>query len=282
MIFSVDTTGPTTISNLELVTTIAADLGLVGVYTLKLKVYFENLPNLVVEEREFDIEIIDPCLTETFIIDENDSELEPSPTVTLLQFIEYATRQIQWVDTIVSKLLVPAMDPCGAHTLEIWQIASGSAEITLDTSVFTISGLELPTTTLDVQTDDFGKVGLYTLRLVVYYDAYPDKQFSKDFLIDIQDYCVPSLVTKTSQFDPVSLAYTIGDPADQISTFASSWTTEPPTCNLIYKLTVVSTLVPDDPLLIVLKEDAPMSVTVVTSDVFFGGGSTGTRNAGTY
>ena len=134
-----------------------------------------------------------------------------------------------------------------------------------------------------MQTDDSNKSKVYDkLRLVVYYTNSADKPFSKDFTVDIRDYCEPTLLTQTSNFYVTAITYTIGDPNDQVSNFASDWTTVPETCNLTYKFTFVSALVPSDPNLIVLKEDAPISVTVQTNDVFVGGGSSGTRNAGSY
>ena len=46
---------------------------------------------------------------------------------------------------------------------------------------------------------------------------------------------------------------------------------------------MISLPVPEDPALIVIQDiSAPMSVTVGTNDVHFGGGSSGTANAGSY
>ena len=149
-----------------------------------------------------DIEVTDPCQTATLLI--NNEVFKTKTDLTLLQFVEYASRQVSWTDNIVSSSISDTNNPCGPYIHELWDIGTGS-QVVLDSNVFTQSDLSLPTKTLDVQTDDFSKVALYDLRLVVYYTNSPDKQFSKEFLIDIQDYCVPTLVTKTSQFDPISV-----------------------------------------------------------------------------
>ena len=66
-------TSDATKATLSLVTDLKMDLGsLARTYTLKLKVHYKDFPAAQVEEREFFVEIVDPCLTATFAIDEND------------------------------------------------------------------------------------------------------------------------------------------------------------------------------------------------------------------
>ena len=59
--------------------------------------------------------------------------------------------------------------------------------------------------TLDVKTDDFADVGIYRVKLEVFYAAYAAQstvqKYSKDFLIEVKDYCQPaSLDIITSWF----------------------------------------------------------------------------------
>ena len=69
----------------------------------------------------------------------------------------------------------------------------------IDDNIFTLQNLNFGTNgtpaTLDIQTDDYAKVGEYILRLAVYYDAYKaNSKYSKDFMIKIEDYCTPNSV----------------------------------------------------------------------------------------
>ena len=110
---------------------------LVGVYTLKLKVHLVNFPTQQAE-REFLVEVIDPCLTASFQIDQANSVLAAPPANTVLQFVSYPATGISWnSSTFVSKSLPPANDPCGQHTLELWQLDGSGAEISLDETIFT-------------------------------------------------------------------------------------------------------------------------------------------------
>ena len=43
----------------------------VGIYTLRLKAYQEGFKEFNINERDFLVEIFDPCLTTTLTIDEN-------------------------------------------------------------------------------------------------------------------------------------------------------------------------------------------------------------------
>lgn len=175
-------------------------LDFVGQYTLRLRVYFSQVAS-VFQEREFKVEIVDPCLTATLTIDASNAVFNADTAVPeVLQFVTYASKRIEWDSTtIVSKSLAPGADPCGALIVEVWQLdAVTSDPVAIDTTVFTVSGLDAAQATLDVQTNDFGKVGIYTLRVVTFYEAYSSLQFSRDFSIEIQDYCFPTSITLTS------------------------------------------------------------------------------------
>lgn len=123
--------------------------------------------------RVFEVEFIDPCLDEIMTIDDTvfiTSVL--SSDISLLQFVNYDYLRLEWSDIIISKSLNPTYgNLCGSLTHEIWDVRTGS-RVALDAAVFTLNDLSLSTKTLDVYTDDFGKVDLYSLRFVVYYTEY--------------------------------------------------------------------------------------------------------------
>ena len=68
---------------------------------------------------------------------------------------------------------------CGNYIHELWEIDAVGTEIPLDVTVFTATGLDTPASanTLAVVTNDVAKVGLYNLRLVVYYENSRDVKF---------------------------------------------------------------------------------------------------------
>ena len=82
-----------------------------------------------------------------------------------------------------------------------------------------------------MQTDDYGKVGRYTLRYAVYYLNYPGQRVHKEFEVLIEAYCTPTPLTVSTQFTPVTLNYIVGASTPEISTFDYSWTTIPQICN---------------------------------------------------
>ena len=101
------------------------------------------------------MEIVDPCLSATLTIDENDFWFkkidDPVNNVTLLQFVNYDVRTIEWDDSIVTKSVPEEPDPCGAHTFELKQIKmSNGSQNNLDSRLFTINGLNTNRATLDV------------------------------------------------------------------------------------------------------------------------------------
>lgn len=181
------------------------------------------------------MEIVDPCLTATLAIDENNTVFsEDSATPSLLQFVTYNSSGLQWDQAIVTKSLAPLADPCGPHTIELWQIDDAtSAQTNIDSTVFTVAGLNDALTTLDVQTDDYDKDSVYTLRLVAYYTDYPQFSFPRDFTIEIRDYCFPDSVSLPSLFSPDNLEYTISSSWTSLSsTLDATWSTFPLICDL--------------------------------------------------
>ena len=117
--------------------------------------------------------------------------------------------------------------------------------------------------------------------MVVYYSNYADLKFSRELLIEIQDYCEPTEIT-TRPFLPSHLSYSIFDSALIQSFEKPTWTTKPEICNLkyVYKLT----LEPDNPNLIKIDDSEPLvKVHVFANSLFFGGNyASGSTNAGSY
>lgn len=105
-----------------------------------------------------------------------------NPDLTMLQFVRYNARQLHWDTSIVTKSLLPSEDKCGPIKFEIYQLDAGSTEIPLDPAIFYS---DTTATHIDVQTYDYGKTGLYSLRLKVFHDAYPSVVFDRDFLVEI-------------------------------------------------------------------------------------------------
>ena len=64
------------------------------------------------------------------------------------------------------------------------------------------------------------------------------RKFPKDFLIDIQEFCVPSSVAINSSWNPNELEFTIGDDPFVTSSIETNWTTVPEVCNIHYIVTV--------------------------------------------
>ena len=85
-------------------------------------------------------------------------------------------------------------DPCGAYTHELYDF--NTTLNLLDSNVFTLSDLTLPTKSLDVATTDFTLAGTYNLLLLVYYTDHSTTIGAKQFDVVIEDYCFPSSVTE--------------------------------------------------------------------------------------
>ena len=92
---------------------------------------------------------------------------------------------------------------------------------------------------MSVQTDDKTKIGLYDLRLIIFYENYPFNNASVDFVIEIAEFCIPTQVFKTTSFAPNSLVYSIAV-SPVVSTFEPLWIIEPQDCNIEYRLTIKS------------------------------------------
>ena len=60
--------------------------------------------------------------------------------------------------------------------------------------------------TLDVKTDDFANVGIYKVKLEVFYATYAAQskvqKYSKDFLIEVKDYCQPTSIDISTSWIP--------------------------------------------------------------------------------
>ena len=85
-------------------------------------------------------------------------------------------------DLLSTSSLPPQLYFGGPIKFEIYQLDAGSTEIPLDPAIFYS---DTTATHIDVQTYDYGKTGLYSLRLKVFHDAYPSVVFDRDFLVEI-------------------------------------------------------------------------------------------------
>ena len=67
-----------------------------------------------------------------------------------------------------------------------------------------------------METNDYAKAAPYNMNLIVYYSAYENYLdhhaclFEKQFTIEVVDYCVPTSVSKISQFVPAMLTQVVG------------------------------------------------------------------------
>ena len=223
----------TTSGTTETISIISNDLAKAGTYRLRLKVYYQDFQSQTEINRDFLIDLKNPCLIATFTID--DSVLMADPAISMTQFVNYAAQQLAWTDTIVTSDVIAIPDPCGAFTHEV----TGPAGEALSTYSSIIPTFDLASATkyLDVETTDFTQVGSYQFVLNVYYTSYSSNVHSKNFNIEIIDYCDPITVnTQLFDADP-TLTYTLGQTA--VSTqFVAAWTTVPTVCNLTFLMTM--------------------------------------------
>ena len=138
---------------------------------------------------------------------------------------------------------------------------------------------------------------MYQLKITVFNEGYDDsgrypdyKKASKDFYVEIIDYCQPKSVEQNTYFDPPELVFTIDSDTSLTSSLKASWTTVPTICNISYIMAMKQMLVSPDPNLIIFQ-DLPndpdghkLVVTVQPTEVFYGGDFSiiGNYNAGEY
>ena len=202
--------------------------------------------------------------------------IRTEPTISLSQYIGYPTVYLQWDDTIVSSTIAVGIR-CGPYVHVITDITS-TPTTTLDSAVFPASDLASATKSIDVATGavDFARVGQYQLELRVYSANYPSgPEAIKTFLVDVIDYCVPTLTKSTA---PTDITYTLGRTAET-STF-DPWTVDPSVCNFRYVMTVTA-VNPGGGM--ISFDDTLRTISVTGSDVFYNGDhTTGTYTPGTY
>ena len=147
---------------------------------------------------------------------------------------------------------------------------------TLDPAVFPASDMASATKSIDVSSIDFAKVGQYRLELRVFFtDESSGPEAIKTFLVDVIDYCVPTLSKSTP---PGDITYTLGR-APESSSFAP-WTVVPLVCNFSYAMTVVAANPGGG---MVTFDETSRTISVTGSDVFYSGDhTTGTYTPGVY
>ena len=90
---------------------------------------------------------------------------------------------------------------CGTVKNELVDVTTETFPIALDPSIFTVDETEL-----FIEASEFNQVGLYSIRLFVYYEDYPDIHDSLDFDVQIINPC--SIITPSE--DLAELEYLVG------------------------------------------------------------------------
>lgn len=172
------------------------------------------------------------CLSQSFTPDT--AVFMPAPAVSVQLYVGYPAESLTWTDQNAQPSVSTSPDPCGSITHELSDVTTG-VSMPLDPAVFS-ADLISATKSITVETNDFAKAGQYQLRLVVYYASYPANQglFYQDFIVDIVDYCIPTLVMTTELVPSSTLFYTLGDSLQTV-TF-DAWETVPSECSLVYQL----------------------------------------------
>ena len=146
----------------------------------------------------YNVVVQSPCLTATFTIDSDYSTFPAG-----VGAIAFTYRVL--IDTDLDLTVNPATDivssitgtdPCGIIVLEIVATsADGLTEYAFDSTIFSIVGTAT-VPILRTSTTDFANVGLYYMRLKVYYSGYQvETETSKDFIIEIQDSCLNTVLS---------------------------------------------------------------------------------------
>ena len=165
---------------------------------------------------------------------------------------------------------------CGTYTHAVTDITT--TPTSLNPAVFPTTDMASATKSIDVATGavDFAMAGQYRLELSVSFTNYPSgPEAVKTFLIDVIDYCVPTLTKSTT---PADITYTLGRAAETSS--FTAWTVVPLGCNFSYQMTVTDT----NPGGGMMSFDlSTRTISVSGSDVFYNGDhTTGTYTPGVY
>ena len=223
--------------------------------------------------RDFIVELVLPCLHTTLSID--DTIIRTESAVSLTQYVNYSQVSLHWTDSIIQSTLAVGT-VCGTYTHEVQDITSTPAA--LNTLVFPTSDTSVATSPkfIDAYTTDFSLAGQYRIELKIYFtDWIGGPEATKNFLIDVIDYCEPTSLTMAPT--PGDITYTLGRTAE--TTSFNAWTADPIFCNFVYMIDIS----PFNPNSMISFDDTTRTVSVVGSDVFYGGDHlTGTYSPGTY
>ena len=113
--------------------------------------------------------------------------------MTITYYVSYSAIQLSWTDSIITSAISVTPDPCGAFTHSI--VDASSASLAAYSNIIPAFDTASATKTLDVATSDFADAQSYAFTLQVYYSNYPSNVHSKNFIIDIVDYCAPTSVS---------------------------------------------------------------------------------------
>ena len=178
-----DTYGIFSFSADNLTTTVeSTDIASVGTYTITTSVDSCDYASSV----SYDVIVTNPCLTATFQIDKNDNKFPPGAGAIALIYKIYTDVALDITVNTATDIVssITGTDPCGAIVLEFWATdASGSSEYAYDNAIFSIVGTVLDPV-FRVSTTDLLAVGLYYLRLKVYYQDYQvETETNRGFII---------------------------------------------------------------------------------------------------
>ena len=114
---------------------------------------------------DFMVRVTNPCASAVLTVD--DTVLKPPPTLSMLQSVGYASKQLSWTDQGASSIFTSTVTgiACPAYTFELIDTDTSVAPIS---SLFT-SDFNSDPKTLDVGTTDLILAKTYNLALKVYY-----------------------------------------------------------------------------------------------------------------
>ena len=165
---------------------------------------------------------------------------------------------------------------CGTYTHAVTDVTTTATS--LDPAVFPTTDMTSATKSIDVAigVGDYAVAGQIRLELSVTFTNYPSgPEAVKTFLIDVIDYCAPTLGKSNT---PVDIIYTLGRTAETSS--FNAWSVNPGVCNFSYQMTVTATNPGGG---MVSFDSSTRTISVSGSDVFYNGDhTTGSYTPGVY
>ena len=131
---------------------------------------------------------MDPCETDVLTIDPDDQLFKAPPEISLDLAINEPGQSISIVDgeSVISTLV--DMTVCGSIVKEFWDVTASGIESALDPKIFTQTD-SISQAKLFIEADQIEQVGTYKLRLLVFYEDFPEVSDQKDFIVNIANLC---------------------------------------------------------------------------------------------